>query len=212
MKTTNISQLQIHMLSQEQYEREARAGNLDDNALYFVPSEKITAGDIDGLNDIIQDAVNGIEIDWSVIKNKPNASTSVAGIVQLTDSVTSTSTTTAATPNSVKKAYDLAAGALPLTGGTLTGNLQVKNAAGTTVVAKIDQNGYVVGTWLQSTVHTLNYTPPYICVQDSGGLIYSRTPAQILGDIGAAPVELITVADIDAICGTTIAMASEEVF
>lgn len=39
------------------------------------------------------------------------ASTSVAGIVQLTDSTSSTSTTTAATPNSVKAAYDLAANA-----------------------------------------------------------------------------------------------------
>jgi hypothetical protein len=38
----------------------------------------------------------------------PNASTSVKGIVQLTNSTASTSTTTAATPNSVKTAYDLA--------------------------------------------------------------------------------------------------------
>lgn len=35
--------------------------------------------------------------------------TTQAGIVSLTDSVSSTSTTTAATPNSVKIAYDLAA-------------------------------------------------------------------------------------------------------
>ena len=38
------------------------------------------------------------------------ASTSQTGIVQLTDSHTSTSTTTAATPKNVKEAYDLAAG------------------------------------------------------------------------------------------------------
>ena len=49
------------------------------------------------------------------------ASTSVVGAVQLTDSFSSTSLTTAATPNSVKSAYDLAAAALPLAGGTLTG-------------------------------------------------------------------------------------------
>lgn len=42
-----------------------------------------------------------------------DASTSVKGAVQLTDSVASTSTTTAATPNSVKTAYDIAAAALP---------------------------------------------------------------------------------------------------
>lgn len=49
--------------------------------------------------------------------------TSVVGVVQLTDSVSSTSTTTAATPNAVKSAYDLASAALPAAGGTLTGNL-----------------------------------------------------------------------------------------
>lgn len=37
-----------------------------------------------------------------------NASTTVAGIVQLTNATNSTSTSTAATPNSVKNAYDLA--------------------------------------------------------------------------------------------------------
>lgn len=47
--------------------------------------------------------------------------TGVRGAVQLTDSVSSASTTTAATPNSVKTAYDLAAAALPKSGGTMTG-------------------------------------------------------------------------------------------
>lgn len=37
-----------------------------------------------------------------------NGTTSAKGVVQLTDSISSTSTTTAATPNSVKSAYDLA--------------------------------------------------------------------------------------------------------
>ena len=40
----------------------------------------------------------------------PTASTSTAGIVQLSTSVSSTSTTQAATPSAVKDAYDLAAG------------------------------------------------------------------------------------------------------
>ncbi len=42
-----------------------------------------------------------------------SASTSQAGAVQLTDSTSSTSTTTAATPNAVKSAFDLANAALP---------------------------------------------------------------------------------------------------
>ena len=40
----------------------------------------------------------------------PSGSTTAAGILQLTDSTSSTSTTTAATPNAVKSAYDLAFG------------------------------------------------------------------------------------------------------
>ena len=44
--------------------------------------------------------------------NVPNASTTAKGAVQLTDSTSSTSTSTAATPNSVKAAYDKANDAL----------------------------------------------------------------------------------------------------
>lgn len=43
------------------------------------------------------------------LSNVAAATTGAAGKVQLTDSISSTSTTTAATPNSVKQAYDLAA-------------------------------------------------------------------------------------------------------
>lgn len=65
-------------------------------------------------------------------------STISAGVLQLTDSVSSTSVTTAATPNSVKSAYDLAAtasntanAALPKSGGTMTGAIAF--AAGQTI-------------------------------------------------------------------------------
>lgn len=43
--------------------------------------------------------------------------------VQIEDSISSTSTTSAATPNAVKTAYDLANGALPKAGGTISGNI-----------------------------------------------------------------------------------------
>ena len=62
-----------------------------------------------------------------------NASTSKKGHVQLTDSVSSTSTTTAATPNSVKQAYDKANAALPKTGGTMTGILTAQSNTSYTV-------------------------------------------------------------------------------
>lgn len=54
---------------------------------------------------------------------QPTATTAAAAIVQLTDSISSTSVTTAATPNSVKTAYDLANAAVPKSGGTMTGAL-----------------------------------------------------------------------------------------
>ena len=49
--------------------------------------------------------------------------TSARGTIQLTDSTSSTSTTTAATPSSVKTTYDLANAALPASGGTIDGSL-----------------------------------------------------------------------------------------
>ena len=54
--------------------------------------------------------------------------TSAAGVLQLTDSTSSTSTTTAATPNSVKTAYDLANAALPKSGGTMSGDITLDAA------------------------------------------------------------------------------------
>jgi hypothetical protein len=53
------------------------------------------------------------------------ATTSVDGIVQLSDSTSTTSSTLAATPTAVKAAYDLANAALPKTGGVITGVLEI---------------------------------------------------------------------------------------
>ena len=51
------------------------------------------------------------------------ATTAKAGLVQLTNSISSTSTTTAAVPANVKTAYDLAAAAMPKAGGEFTGQI-----------------------------------------------------------------------------------------
>ena len=53
------------------------------------------------------------------------ATTSAVGVVQLSDSVTTTSSVLAATPTAVKTAYDLANAALPRTGGTITGEVVI---------------------------------------------------------------------------------------
>lgn len=42
MITENLSTLKIHKLTQEQYERELSAGNIDGSALYLTPDEEIT--------------------------------------------------------------------------------------------------------------------------------------------------------------------------
>lgn len=61
-----------------------------------------------------------------------DATTSVKGAVQLTDSTSSTSTTTAATPNSVKSAYDLANAAIPKSTATTAGDLLYRDGSGVT--------------------------------------------------------------------------------
>ena len=53
------------------------------------------------------------------------ATTIVDGIVQLSDSTSTTSSVLAATPTAVKSAYDLAALALPKAGGIITGVLEI---------------------------------------------------------------------------------------
>lgn len=63
------------------------------------------------------------------------ASTTQSGAVQLTDSTSSTSTTTAATPNSVKTSYDLAAAAIPKSTVTTAGD--VIYATGSGVVTRL---------------------------------------------------------------------------
>jgi hypothetical protein len=55
------------------------------------------------------------------------ATTSVVGAVQLSDSTSTTSSILAATPTAVKASFDLATAALPLAGGTLTGNVILDN-------------------------------------------------------------------------------------
>lgn len=77
---------------------------------------------------------------WSNLTSVPASSTSAAGIVQLNSSVTSTSTTQAATPSAVKSVYDTLmtttnslSNYLPLTGGTLSRALTIQAASNSDV-------------------------------------------------------------------------------
>lgn len=84
---------------------------------------------------------------------------------------------------------------LPLSGGTLTGNLTGK---------------YIVGTRLQATdAGHLATTPTKIPVFDDKGWIYYRTPAEILKDIGASSGYTLTEADKTEIAGKVVADGTE---
>lgn len=70
-----------------------------------------------------------------------------------------------------------------MSGGTLTSDLKVGNSG-------LGTNGYVKGTWLQSTANiAMSTAAPKIAVLSGDGWIYSRTPAQIKSDIGLGNVD-----------------------
>lgn len=73
-----------------------------------------------------------------------DATTSVKGAVQLTDSTSSTSTTTAATPNSVKSAFDLANAAVAKSIVDAKGDLIAATAADTVSRLAVGTNGQVL--------------------------------------------------------------------
>lgn len=64
---------------------------------------------------------------------------------------------------------------LPLSGGSLTGNLTVGSSS-------IGTNGYIEGTWLKTTA--AGDKAGDFATIDNSGWIYKRTPANVLGDIG----------------------------
>ena len=101
---------------------------------------------------------------------------------KLTDSVSSTDSTTAASATAVKTAYDAAQSKLPLSGGTVTGNLSIKNMLDTIGTApateqelglyNLDKNGNIMGG--HDFVHnTGNFKVSQMYARNSSGLISS---------------------------------------
>lgn len=90
------------------------------------------------------------------------------------DSALSTTSTNPVQNKAVKAALD---SKLNTSGGTLTGNLTGQ---------------YLTGTWLQTTDATdLGSTPSKVAVLDGSGLVYSRTLAELKGDIGVDTATLV---------------------
>lgn len=101
---------------------------------------------------------------------------------KLTDSVSLTDSTTAASATAVKTAYDAAQSKLPLSGGTVTGNLSIKNmldlinAAPATEqelgLYNLDKNGNIMGA--HDFVHNVNnIKATQMYARNSSGLISS---------------------------------------
>jgi hypothetical protein len=118
--------------------------------------------------------INGTATSLGGTYTNSSASTSTAGIVQLTDSTSSTSTTTAATPNSVKSAYDLANGAIQKTLTTTTGDIIYASSANTPARLGIGSTGQIltvsggVPSWAAPSGGALTWT-----LLNSGGTTLS---------------------------------------
>lgn len=87
------------------------------------------------------------------------ASTSNAGVVQLNDTISSTSTTLAATANAVKTSYDLANAALPTSGGALTGDITL-NAQSDLRFADSDSSNWVAFQAPATVASNVTWTLP----------------------------------------------------
>jgi hypothetical protein len=100
------------------------------------------------------------------------ATTSGDGIVQLSDSTSTTSSILAATPTAVKSAYDLAALALPKAGGTVTGDITLGANIGIQFEGTTDDANEIRLIGAEATAdHTItlpNVTGTVITTGDSG--------------------------------------------
>jgi hypothetical protein len=111
-----------------------------------------------------------------------SATTSVNGIVQLSDSTSTTSSILAATPTAVKSAYDLAALALPKAGGTVTGDITLGTNVGIQFEGTTDDDNEIrligADATADRTITLPNVTGTVITTGDSGTV----TSAMIAND------------------------------
>jgi hypothetical protein len=133
-----------------------------------------------------------------------DGSTTVKGAVQLTNSTSSTSTTTAATPNSVKSAYDLANAALPKAGGTLTGDVTL-NAQSDLRFADADSSNWVAFQAPTTVASNVTWTLPATDAAVAGNALVSNASGVLSwGTINSGTVTSVSgTAPISVATGTT---------
>lgn len=141
-------------------------------------------GDITAVN--VTAPITGGGTSGAVTIGVDSGTTSTAGVVQLEDSISSTSTTKAATPNSVKTAYDLANGAVAKTIVDAKGDLIAATAADTPARLAVGTNGQVLTAdstaatglaWTTASGGTVTYTtwtPTWTNLTVGNGTVVAR--------------------------------------
>ena len=100
-----------------------------------------------------------------------------SGGIPKTDLASAVQTSLGKADSALQSHQDIS-GKLDKSGGTMTGNLTVGSSS-------IQTNGYITGTWLQSTASNhLGATATKFTVQDSSGWVYYRTASEMLNDLG----------------------------
>ena len=124
----------------------------------------------------------------------PDATTSVRGSVILTDSISTTSSTIAATATAVKSAYDLANAALPRAGGTITGEVVI-GTTGTLLFEGATDNAFEIqlaaADATSDKVITLPDTTGTIITTGDSGTV---TNAMLAGSIADSKLSTISTA------------------
>lgn len=115
-----------------------KASNTDLDYTWVTPQ----VGDITAVN--VTSPITGGGTSGDVTIGIQSGSTTQSGAVQLTDSTSSTSTTTAATPNSVKSAYDLANAAIAKSLVDAKGDIIAATADNTVTRLGVGTNGQVL--------------------------------------------------------------------
>lgn len=137
-------------------------------------------GDITAVN--VSSPITGGGTSGAVTISIQDATTAQKGAVQLENSTSSTSTTTAAVPASVKSAYDLANGAIPKTLTTTTGDIIYASSANTPARLGIGTSGQVLtvsggvpawGAAVPSYSWT-SYTPTWTNLTVGNGTVYAK--------------------------------------
>ncbi|NBW15878.1 MAG: hypothetical protein EBR82_48615 [Caulobacteraceae bacterium] len=128
------------------------------------------------------------------------ATTSVVGAVQLSDSISTTSSVLAATPTAVKTAYDLANAALPKAGGAMTGDITL-NAQSDLRFADSDSSNWVAFQAPATIASNVTWTLPaadgtisqVLSTNGSGTLSWTSSGSGTVTNVtGTAPISVAT--------------------